>query len=83
MIATQTSVRMAAAITAKIIPFATLRFTPFLSPAPYRWAVRIENPAVIPCAKPVARNMIVPVEPTAASAPAPTQRPTMIVSAIL
>ena len=48
MIDTQTSVRMTAAITAKIIPFATLRFTPFSSPAPYRWAVRIENPAVIP-----------------------------------
>ena len=48
MIATQTSVRMTAAITARIIPFATLRFTPFSSPAPYRWAVRIEKPAVIP-----------------------------------
>ena len=80
---TQNTVMMIAAITDRRIPFATLRFTPLASLAPYLCAVRIENPAVIPCANPVVRNMIVPVEPTAASAPAPTYLPTMIMSAIL
>ena len=42
-----------------------------------------EKPAVMPCAKPLSKNIMVPVEPTAAKASALTKRPTMIVSAIL
>lgn len=45
------------------IPAETLRFTPAVSPAPYRWAVRIVKPEVSPWAKPVIRNMMIPVEP--------------------
>ena len=41
------------------------------------------KPEDTPWAKPVVRNMIVPVEPTAANAPAPTNRPTMMVSTML
>ena len=65
------------------MPFATLRFTPLVSFAPNRCDVRTVKPAVMPCANPSTRNIIVPVEPTAASASAPTYRPTIIVSAML
>ena len=69
--------------TAKRVPLATLRRTPASSLAPNRWEVRMPNPAVIPRAKPRTRNIKVPVDPTAARAPAPTYRPTMIISAML
>ena len=46
------------------IPAETLRFTPAVSPAPYRWAVRIVKPEVSPWAKPVIRNMMITVEAT-------------------
>ncbi len=65
------------------VPLATLRLTPASSLAPNRWEVRMPKPAVIPRAKPSTRNIRVPVEPTAARAPAPTYRPTMIMSAML
>ena len=65
------------------IPLVTLCFTASFFPAPNLWAVKTEKPAVIPWAKPLSKNIIVPVEPTAAKASAPTKRPTMMVSAIL
>ena len=65
------------------IPLATLAFTPSRSLAPYFWETTTEKPEDTPWAKPVVRNMIVPVEPTAANAPAPTNRPTMMVSTML
>ena len=83
MTARKKPVRITVVTAERKIPAETLRFTPAVSPAPYRWAVRIVKPEVSPWAKPVIRNMMIPVEPTAARAPAPTYRPTMIVSAIL
>ena len=55
----------------------------FMSPAPNFWAVSTVKPAVMPRTKPMIRNMIVPVLPTAARAFVPTNFPTIIVSAIL
>ena len=66
-----------------IIFMATDRFTPFSSFAPKRWAVITANPAVKPVTKPITRKFIGPVVPTAAKALVPSNRPTMIVSAIL
>ncbi len=64
-------------------PAATLFRTPFSSPAPNRWAVRIDRPEVSPMANPKIKNVILPVHPTAASAFTPMVLPTIKVSAIL
>lgn len=77
------AVTAATTISDKSAAFAAERFTPFASPAPNFCDVRTVKPVVSPIAKPVTRNMIVPVEPTAASAFCPTKRPTMIVSTML
>ena len=62
---------------------AKLRRTPGASSAPKRCAVTIEKPEHSPCAKPMMRNVRLPVQPTAASASTSSVRPTMNVSAIL
>ncbi len=67
----------------KITPFDTVALASSLRPAPYFWLVSTVNPVAIPLAIPSTRNMIVPVEPTAARAPSPTNFPTIIVSTIL
>ncbi len=56
---------------------------PSMSPAPKRWEVSTVKPTVMPIRLVMMRNMMVPVEPTAASALFPTNFPTMIVSAML
>ena len=61
----------------------TLRLTPSVSPAPYRWEVNTVKPVVSPCIKPRIRKEMVPVAPTAASACTPTNCPTITVSATL
>ena len=81
--ATERAVSTADTATVSTDAVKTERLSPFISPAPNFCAVRRVNPVVMPEAKPVIRNMIVPVLPTAASAPVPTNCPTMIVSAIL
>ena len=52
-------------------------------PAPNFCEVRTVKPAVSPIRKPMIRNMIVPVEPTAASPFVPTNFPTIMASAML
>ena len=65
------------------MPAAKLRRTPSSSPAPNRCAVTMESPAVNPCVKPRIKNMMLLVQPTAASASTPIVRPTISVSAML
>ena len=77
------AVRRAEKRRASRIPFATLTFTPSSSPAPNCWEVRTEKPVASPMANPSIKKETVLVAPTAASADAPRNRPTMIVSAIL
>ena len=52
-------------------------------PAPNFCEVRTVNPAVSPVRNPIMRNMIVPVEPTAANPFVPTNFPTIMASAML
>ena len=75
-------------ITTEITPdstaaIATVFRIPFISPAPNLCAVITVKPAVSPIRLVMIRNIIVPVDPTAANAFVPTNFPTMIVSAIL
>ena len=80
---TDTAVTSTETITVSTAAVKTLRRIPFISPAPNLWAVRMVKPVPRPVAKPVIKNIIVPVLPTAASAPVPTNWPTMMVSAML
>ena len=52
-------------------------------PAPYLWLVTMEKPATMPFDVPNMRNMMVPVEPTAARASGLTNLPTIRVSTML
>ena len=57
--------------------------TPFISPAPKRCAVMIDIPELNPCTKPITKNWIAPVAPTAANDVTPKVCPTTNVSEIL
>ena len=77
------TVNTAHTIAANSTPLATVLRVASNSPAPYFWLVRTVNPVAIPLARPITRNIMVPVDPTAASALAPTNLPTMTVSTML
>ncbi len=51
--------------------------------APNFWLMMTENPAVRPMTKPKTKKLTPPVDPTAARALTPMNRPTMIVSTML
>ena len=65
---TKMAVTAAAVIRASRTAFATERRVRRSSPAPKAWLVRTVKPVVRPIANPCIRNMMVPVEPTAARA---------------
>ena len=65
------------------IPQAKLRRTPRSSPAPKRWAVRMDAPCVKPIINPSIKKLMLPVLPTAASARVPIVLLTIKESAIL
>ena len=65
------------------MPFATLCLVPFSSLMPNLCEVSTVNPVLSPVEAPITINMIVPVEPTAASAFEPTNLPTIMESTAL
>lgn len=64
------------------IIFPTKRFRSEKSFEPKRCATGMEKPEQMPRQKPMIKKLMDPVEPTAASGPVPSRRPTMIVSTI-
>ena len=75
------AMRLTMNVSATVVWTALLR--PSRSCAPYRWEITTDAPVARPAQKPTIVLIIGPVEPTAAWACCPTNRPTTSVSTVL